>query len=119
MSLGGILCKMKKCGGFPLSMYKLLVESCVFSITDYCSEVMGFKTHPAIEEIHNRALRAFLGLRKTAPMVGVKSELGWLDPRSRAHIKMTRYYFHLLKLPNSRLSKKILVYDLKPPISQQ
>ena len=29
-ALGAILCKMKKCNGFPLNEYKMIVENCVF-----------------------------------------------------------------------------------------
>ena len=77
-ALGSIICKMKKCGGFPLNTYKLLIESCVYSISDYCTEVYGFHPLPAIEKIHLRVLRAFLS---------IKSEFGWLEPKSRAHIR--------------------------------
>ena len=80
-ALGAIICKMKKCGGFPLNTYKLLVESCVFSITDYGMEIIGSVFHPAAHKIHLRALRAFLGVKKTAPTHGVKAEMRWMEPR--------------------------------------
>ena len=111
-ALGTIICKMKKNGGFPLNTYKLLIESCVESISDYCAEVLGFKKHPAIDEIHCRAIRVFLGIKKTAPTWGIKAEMGWMEPQSRAHLKMIRYFLHISNLPDSRITKKVFLHDI-------
>ena len=37
----------------------------------------------------------------------------WLESKSRAHIRMVRYFLRLQKLPNSRLTKRLLNYDIK------
>ena len=111
-ALGSIICKMKKCGGFPLNTYKLLIESCVYSISDYCTEVYGFYSLPATEKIHLRVLRTFLGVKKSAPVMGIKAEFGWLEPKSRAHIKMVRYYLRLQNMDNKRLTKRIFLSDM-------
>ncbi len=110
-ALGAIICEMKKCGGFPVNTFKLLVESCVFSITDYCMEVFGYDSHAAANAIHLRALRAFLGVKKTAPSHGVKAEMRWLEPRSRAHVRMIRFFLHVRSLPDSRLTKQVFLQD--------
>ena len=111
-ALGAIICKMKKCGGFPLNTeYKLLVDSRVYSITDFCTEVIGYNHLPANDAIHLRTLRSFLGVKKTAPNCGVKSEMRWLEPRSRAHIRMVRHFLRIRRLPDTRLTKRILLAD--------
>ena len=38
--------------------------------------------------------------------------MNWLDPRSRTQINMIRHYHRVLKMDDSRLTKKILKYDL-------
>ena len=37
--------------------------------------------------------------------------MGWLEPRSRAQIRMFRYFMKIRQLPCDRLTKKILIYD--------
>ena len=103
---------MIKNGGFPLKVYKLLYETCVCTITDYGSEVFGFKEYGSIERIHSRALRAFIGVSKTSPIAGLRSELNWLEPRSRTQVRMIRMLHRLCNLPHARL-KKIFLGELK------
>ena len=50
-ALGGIITKMIKNGGFPLKVYKILYESCVCSISDYGSEILGFHQYDSIEKL--------------------------------------------------------------------
>ena len=110
-ALSGIITKIIKNGGFPLKVYKILYESCVCSITDYGSEILGFHEHPSLEKIHNRAIRTFLGLGKNTPIPGIRAEMGWLEPRSRTQTKMIRMLHRLVCMPDSRLTKKIFLWD--------
>ena len=112
-SLSGIITKMIKNGGFPLIVYRTLYDSCVCSITDYGSEVFGFHEYKSREMIHNRAIRMFLGVSKTAPTAGVRAELNWLEPRSRTQTKMVRMLHRLVNMPDSRITKKIFLWDAK------
>ena len=63
-------------------------------------------------KIHLRVLRTFLGVKKSAPAMGIKSEFGWLEPKSRAHLKMVRYYLRLQNMNNNRLTKRIFLSDV-------
>jgi hypothetical protein len=112
-AFGAIICKIKKCGGVTLSVYKLLVESCVFSIIDYGSEVIGFHSHKTTEKLQLRILRTFLGLKKSVPTAGVKSEMRWMEPRSRAHVRMVRQFLRVRALPDTRITKRIYRSDLQ------
>ena len=112
-ALSGIITKMIKNGGFPLNVYKILYESCVCSITDYGSEILGFNEHNSLEKIHNRAIRSFLGLGKNTPIPGMRAEMGWLEPRSRTQTKMIRMLHRLVCMSDSRLTKKIFLWDFK------
>ena len=112
-ALGGIITKMIKNKGFPLNVYKLLYETCVCSITDYGAEVFGFQQYSSLEKIHSRAIRAFLGVPKTTPIVGLRSEINWLEPQSRTQLKLIRMYHRLLTMDDSLLTKKIFLWDLR------
>ena len=63
------------------------------------------------EKILLRAIRAFPGIPKRALIPGVLSEMNWMEPRSRTQIRMIRHFKRLNKLDNSRLTKKIYLWD--------
>ena len=105
-ALSGIITKMIKNGGFPLNVFHNLYESCVCSITDYGSEVTGFHEYDSKEKIHDRAIRSFLGVNRHTPIAGMRAETGWLEPRSRAQLKMVRMYHRLIVMESSRLQRR-------------
>ena len=43
----------------------------------------------------------------------MRAEINWLEPRSRTQMRMVRMYHRLVNLPDSRLTKKIFLWDLK------
>ena len=94
-ALGSIICQMKKCGGFPLSTFQMLIESCVYSIIDYGMEIYGFNPHPSANSVQLRALRSFLGVKKTTPTAGIKAEMRMLEPRSRAQIRIVSFFLRI------------------------
>ena len=110
-ALSGILTKMIKNGGFPINVYNVLFESCVCSITDYGSEVLGYAEYQATEVIQNRAIRVYLGVGRSTPIPGMRAEMGWLEPRSRTQIRMIRMLHRLVCMEPSRLTKKIFLWD--------
>ena len=89
-----------------------MYESCVCSISDYGSEILGFHQYDSLEKLHSRAIRAFLGVPRAAPIIGLRSEINWLEPRSRTQIKMIRMYHRLVCMPDNLLTKKIFLWDL-------
>ena len=112
-ALFAVLTKMIKNNGFPLKIYELLYNSCVTSISDYGHEVIGFHQYPAIEKLHSKALRFYLGTGKTAPLCGLRSEMSWPEPRSRTQARMFGYYLHLRDLPDDQITKKVVLFDQK------
>ena len=111
-ALGSIITKMIKNSGFPLNVYSKLYDTCVCSVSDYGAEVLGYHEYVALERLHLRAIRAFLGLPRNTPAVGLKLELDWMEPRSRTQIKMIRLYHRLTVMPDTRLTKKVFLWDL-------
>ena len=104
---------MIKNGGFPLSVFKVLFESCVCSVTDYGIEVWGYKEFESITKIQLKASRAYLGLPKQAALPGLLSELNWIEPRSRTQLQIIRYFHKLNKMDDQRLTKKVYLWDKK------
>ena len=48
---------------------------------------------------------------KSAPNVGVLSEIGWLMPHFRTRLTMVRLYHKLINMDNERLTKKVFIWD--------
>ena len=95
-ALGALITEMIKNGRFPLNVYEKLYEASICSVSDYGGEIWGFKEYEDSRKIHLRAIRAFLGIPKRAPIPGVLAEMNWLDPRSRTQIRMIRHFKRLL-----------------------
>ena len=112
-ALGALITKTIKNGGLPYKIYSMLFECTVNSVSDYGSEAWGFVSRDAVDKIHLRAARSFLGLPKHATSVGVMAEINWLTPVCRAHVNMVRHYFRLQKMENGRLAKLIFNWDLQ------
>ena len=47
---------------------------------DYCAGVLGSKSYLKCNTIHNRAIRAHLGIRNKSSNLAINSDVGWLDP---------------------------------------
>ena len=74
-ALSSIITKMIKNLGFPFTVYSILYQACVCSISEYTSEVFGFEQYDSTLKIHLRAARAFLGLPKNVASFGWISEV--------------------------------------------
>ena len=106
-SLGSLITKTIKNGGLPFTIYTMLFESAVCSVSDYGAEVWGFSPKDTVTKIQLRAARAFLGLPKHATSAGVLSEISWPLPVYRAQLRMVRQYFRILEMKDDRLTKRI------------
>ena len=89
-----------------------LYDSTVYSIMSYSAEVWNFRNHLPGQKIKNRAIRYFLGVHKNAPILGLQSEMGWLNVKFRLYLSTLRYWNRLMTMDYSHLTRKILEYDL-------
>ena len=110
-ALGALITKTIKNGGLPYSIYSMLFECSVSSISDYGAEIWGFEPKDSTTKIHLRAARCFLGLPKHATSAGVLAEISWPEPVYRAHIRMIRQYFRIIKMEDDRLTKQVYTWD--------
>ena len=104
---------MIKNGGFPFSIYSLLYDVCVTSVSDYSAEIFGYTQYQPTLKLHLRAIRAFLGLPKNVTSCAALSEVDWLLPKFRGQIRMVRLYHRILKMEDCRLTKKVFLWDRK------
>ena len=110
-ALGSIITKMIKNKGLPYSVYTILYQSCVSSISQYGSEVYGFSQYDAFFKLHLRAARSYLGLPKNVTSFGLVSEIDWLLPQYETQLKMVRFLGRLYSMPGSRLIKRVFDWD--------
>ena len=110
-ALGSLITKTIKNGGLPYSIYSMLFECAVCSVSDYGAEIWGFASKESINKIQLRAARCFLGVPKHATSAGVLAEISWPEPVYRAQIRMIREFFRLTKMENNRLTKQIYLWD--------
>ena len=110
-ALGFLLNKYKKLNGLSYNTFTKLYKTCVCPILDYGSEIWGARKYHKIDQIQNRAMRAFLGVHKFAPLVGVQGDMGWTSSLVRRQTHMIRHWNHLLKLDNGRLTKRVFMWD--------
>jgi len=72
---------------------------------------MGFKDAHKIDTIQHRAMRYYPGVHKFAPVLGMQRDMRWYEPKIRRCIKRIRFWNKLVKLDNSRLTKKAFDAD--------
>ena len=110
-ALSAVICKMIKNKGFPFTVFETLYNSCVTSITDYAHDVIGYHQYSESANIHTKAIRSYLGVGRSANLCALRYEMSWLEPKSRTQIRMMRFYYRMKEMCNSRLTKKIFLYD--------
>ena len=54
---------------------------------------------------------SYLGVGRSAYLCALRYEMALPEPKSRAHIRMLRFYYRMLNMENCRLTKKIYLYD--------
>ena len=110
-ALNSIVTKMIKRGGFPYTVYSMLYQACILSISQYAGEIFGFRNYDSHFKLQLRAIRAFLGLPKNATSFGILSEFDWLLPQYQGQLKMVHFLDRIFRLPNSRLVSKVYQWD--------
>lgn len=58
-----------------------LYGSCVRPILEYCSAILKEKKYVECNTVFNRAIRYFLGLSRTALVMGMHGDMGWVTPK--------------------------------------
>ena len=112
-ALSSIITKMIKNKGFPYPVYSVLYQACVRSISEYGSEVFGFKQYDTSFKLHLRAARSFLGLPKNVASFSLVSEVDWLLPHLQTQTKMIQHFGRIMRTSSNRLMYRVFVWDCK------
>ena len=62
-------------------------------------------------KVFNRAIRYFLGLTRTAPIVGMCGDMGWIAPAYSLSLNRLRLWNKLCAMHPDRLTKRIFEWD--------
>ena len=110
-ALSGIINKFKYLGNMGFKTFTKLYDTGVVPIMDYGSEVWGKDCFDNGEKIQNRAIRYFLGVHRFAPIASITGDMGWESCNNRRMIRMLRLWNRLIKIPDTRLVKRIFLAD--------
>ena len=110
-ALGSVISKLQTLKEFGIKTYEKLFNSCIVPILDYHSSIWGFKDYSAIDAVQNRSIRYFLGVHRFAPKLAINGDIGWLPAKEQRWYNMLRYWNKLIHMDNSRLCKKVFLWD--------
>ena len=110
-ALGGICSKFKKLKGLGYQTFTKLFHSGVVPIMDYCSGIWGYSKFGKVETVQNRALKFYLGVHRFSPNLAVNGDMGWVNSSTRRKIEMLRYWNKLIEMDESRLTRKVFMWD--------
>lgn len=116
-ALGAIYNKYRQNKGLGYDTYTKLYNCGVVPILDYGSSIWGFQNFEKIDSIQNRAIRLYLGVHKFTSNVAINGEFGWIPSRIRRHVNMLRFWNRLISMNNSRLTKKVFLWDKNSTVS--
>ena len=109
-ALGKLISKIKINGGVPYECFVKLYNCLVWSVVNYGASVWGNRSYPAIEDVHNRACRFYLGLGQNAPTAAARGDMGLIPPLCKQRVEMTRQYHQLINMSDNMLNKSVFIW---------
>ena len=109
-ALGGVINKFKTLKDCGYKTFTKLFETGVLSILNYGAEIWGYGNFPKCDNVMNRAMRYFLGVHRFAPIAALHGDMAWLSLKYTRYIAMLRFWNRLIKMDNSRLTKRIFLW---------
>ena len=110
-ALGAVIAKFKGCENISYETFKKCTESCIYPVVEYGAEVWGGIKSSPTDQVQLKAIRAYLGVHKFAPNLGLIGDMGWTPSHIRRQLSTLRYWNRLIKLNKDRLTKKIFETD--------
>lgn len=116
-ALGSIISKSKVYQDIGYRSYTKLIDTCVNTVTDYCSELLGHDTPKGIVDVQLRAARFYLGAPKHTALCCLTAEMGWLPASYRRQISVLRYYNRLMRMDLTRIPRRVFESTVNTPRS--
>ncbi len=110
-ALCGTIGKYKSFKNVTFRTFSKLYHSAVVPVSDYGAAIWGYKHFPGSNNVHNRAMRYFLGVHKFAPNAALQGDIGWLPPIYRRHLDMLRFWNRVISMNPNRLTKRVFEND--------
>ena len=102
---------------YSLDVFTKLFDSKVLPVLSYASEVWGMSDVSKIEGVHTTRIKRFLNVPVHCSNLTLYSETGRFPLSIILKIKSLKYWFRLLKLDNTRISKR--AYEMLLLASEQ
>ena len=90
-ALGGIISKFYNMKEFGFKSYEKLYYNCVVPILNYGASTWGFKSFKCIDNIHNRSMRYYLGVHRSAPVTALFEDTDWFPSIFRQWLSIIRF----------------------------
>lgn len=110
-ALGGVIAKFREMKNVGGKTFTKMFEAAVVPVCDYASGVWGFKDFSCMNNVQNRSIRYFLGVHRFAPNGAIQGDMGWMPSKYRRFCNIMLLWNRLLKIEDTRLTKKIFLYD--------
>jgi hypothetical protein len=110
-ALGKVISKFKQIKNIGFNTFKKLFENGVDPVLSYGAEIWGNYDSVEIERVQNRACRYYLGVSSLTPLPFLNGDVGWIPCKYKRYSHMIRYWNRLIKMENSRLTKKLFLRD--------
>ena len=112
-ALGALVAKYHNLNGLGYDSYTKIYQSTVVPVSDYASGVWGGKASVICNKVHFRDIRSYLGVGKFTPVAALMGETAWDTPTVRHKIAKIKLWLHLQFLPESRLTKRVFMWDMQ------
>jgi hypothetical protein len=110
-ALGGVIAKFKQFKNVGYKTYTKMYEAAVVPVSDYASGVWGYKDYISHNNVHNRALRYFLGVHRFAPNAAIQGDMGWRPPKYRRILNILLLWNRLVDMNANNVAKLMFDYD--------
>ena len=110
-ALGAIVSKLRYNEDIQYETFTRCFNSNVNPVTDYGSEVWGYRKESCTDTIQLKAIRSYLGVHKHAPNLAILGDMGWTPSIIRRKLNLLRYWNRLIKLEDHRLTKHVFISD--------
>ena len=101
--------------GLSFQVFEKLYFNTVVPVTDYASEIWGYKKYDFLDRLQFRAARTVLGVGKRAPLPYLAGDTCLLDVQSRHHTYMIRLWTRIISMSRNRIPKKFIYGTEKAP----